>query len=308
MFNISANLAGAAALGVIFLTACGSKPAIPDAPDAAVETIAKELAQGNGGILWQAMPASYQVDVNSIAQLAGNKVDPELYDKSFGLLSRIAEVVDKQKGFILNTELGGAKSAEQIAKIEAAWPSIIGFVQTIATSSIASSEGLKMFDGQTFFDTTVSTLVGYAEDMAVVSGKENPLAFGSVKLLESTDSTAKLEMTSPDGTVETEDFTKVENRWVPAEMAISWVTDMAEAKAKLEAINPEEMAKNKPKILGVIAMFEGVLAQVESAETQEQFDQALQGAMMPIMGLMMMQGGMGSGQSAPAIPVAPSAP
>jgi len=51
-------------------------------------------------------------------------------------------------------------------------------------------------------------------------------------------------------------------------------------------------------------MFEGILTQIEAAETQEQFDQALQGAMMPIMGLMMMQGGMGGG-SEPAMPVAP---
>ena len=56
--------------------------------------------------------------------------------------------------------------------------------------------------------------------------------------------------------------------------------------------------------MGVITMFEGILTQIEAAETQEQFDQALQGAMMPIMGLMMMQGGMGGG-SEPAMPVAP---
>ena len=300
--NIVLNiLPGVAVLSVIYLTACGgSQEKFPEAPDAAVEMIAKELAAGNGGILWEAMPASYQLDVNSIAQLAGTKVDPELYDKVFSLVGRIGEVADKQKEFILNTELGGPQPAEQIAKMEAAWPSIIGFVQTIATSSVASSAGLQAFDGQTFCETTVSSLIGYAEDLAMVSGEENPLEFGAIKLLESTGTTATLEMTSPDGTVENGEFIQVENRWVPSEMATDWVAEIAEAKAKLEAINLEEMAQNKPQIMGVITMLEGVLVQIESAETQEQFDQALQGAMMPIMGLMMMQGGMGgAGQSAP---------
>jgi hypothetical protein len=74
---------------------------------------------------------------------------------------------------------------------------------------------------------------------------------------------------------------------------------MADAKAQLEAITPEQITQNKPQILGALTMFESVLLQIEAAETQEQFDQALQGAMMPIMGLIMMQQGMGGGQSAP---------
>ena len=56
-------------------------------------------------------------------------------------------------------------------------------------------------------------------------------------------------------------------------------------------------------------MVEGILTQIEVAETQEQFDQALQGAMMPLMGLMMMQQGMGGSHSAPVMPsVAPAVP
>ena len=97
-----------AALSALFFTACGGgdTPAeasqdapkevaeltIPSDPAVAIETIAKELASGNGGILWKAMPASYQTDLNEIAKLAGTKVDAELYDKSFSLLGRLVEV------------------------------------------------------------------------------------------------------------------------------------------------------------------------------------------------------------------------
>lgn len=310
-------LLSCAAIAALFFTACGggesdaetsleAEVIIPDEPAAAIQTIAEEMMAGNGGILWKAMPASYQADVNEIAQLAGTKVDAEIYDKSFSLVGRLAEVADKQKTFILNTKLVGEQPAEEIAKTEAAWPSMIGFVRTIAISSIASSEGLQAFDGQVFADQTISPLFQYAKDLAVLSGEENPfddLDFGSIKTLESTDSTAVLEMTSPEGEVETEEFTKVESRWVPTEMATEWSKQMAEAKAQLEAISPEEMAQNKPQIIGMITMVEGILSQLDAAETQEQFDQALQGAMLPF-GMLMMQG-MGGGMGAPAPPTAP---
>lgn len=305
------------ALCSLFMTACGgsetaetasAEVSIPDAPDAAIEMIAKELAEGNGGILWKAMPASYQDDLNSIVRIAGAKVDPELYNKSFALIGRLAEVADKQKTFILNTELGGKQPEEQIAKVEAAWPSIIGSVATITSSPLASVEGLQAFEGQAFFDNTVSKLIAYIEDLAILSGEPNPLQLGTVEVLESAEDTAVLEMTSPNGSVETEAFTKVEGRWVPTEMATEWAASMVEAKVQLESISPEQIAQNKPQMMGVLAMAEGILTQIEAAETQEQFDQALQGAMMPLMGLMMMQQGMGGGQSAPAMPAMPVSP
>ena len=285
-----------AALVALFFTACdagvsSTEYTLPDEPSAAMQTIADEMLAGNCSILWHAMPASFQIDFNAIAQLVGAKVDPEIYDKSFDLIGRFAEVADKQKLFILNTKLGGVLAAEQIAEIEAAWPSIIGFVQTIVTSSISSTAGLRAFDGQVFSEQTLPVLFKYSNDLAALS-EENPfssLEFDSLKTIVSTDTTAEIKITFTNGDVETEDFAKVENRWIPAEMAINWSTQMADAKKQLEAISSEKMVKNKPQIMGMITMVDGILTQLEMAETQEQFDQALQGAMMPI-GILMMQG------------------
>lgn len=300
-----------AAVVALFFTACGAgisstTVTIPDEPSTAMQTIADEVIAGNYSILWHAMPTSYQTDINAIARLAGSKVDPEIYDKSFGLFGRFAEVADKQKLFILNTSLVGEQPAEQIAEIEATWPSIIGFVQTIVTSSISSSAGLRAFDGQVFSEETLPELFKYSNDLAAISNEENPfgsLQFGSLKTVESTDTTAVLEITFASGDVKAVDFTKVENRWVPAEIAINWSTEMAAAKKQLQAISSEEIAKNKPQLMGMITMLDGILTQLNTTKTQEQFDQVLQGAMIPI-GLLVMQS-MGEGIGAPAKPAAP---
>jgi hypothetical protein len=283
-------------LALIF-TACdagvsSTEFTIPDEPSAAIQKIADEMLVGNCSILWHAMPSSYQADVNAIAKLAGAKVDPEIYDKSFGLFGRFAEVADKQKSFILNTKLGGELAAEQIAEIEAAWPSIIGFIQTIVSSSISSSAGLRAFDGQGFSEQTLPALFKYSNDLAAISKEENPfgsLEFNRLKTIENADTAAVIEITFTNGDVETEDFIKVENRWVPTEMATNWSTQIADTKKKLEAISSEEIAKNKPQLMGMITMLDGILTQLEKADTQEQFDQALRGAMMPI-GMLIMQG------------------
>lgn len=294
------SLVALCSVAVFFTSACGggesqngavNSQALPEDPAAAIEMIAGELADGKAEILWQAMPSSYQSDLNEIARLAGAKVDAEIYDKSFRLLSKLVQVADKQKDFILNSSLAGPQPAEQIAEVEAAWPSVIGFFNTLLSSPIASVEGLQAFDGERFFGTTVSELLQHVDGMAALNEDMMPIASFkgvSAKVLSQTGDIAMLEVTSPDGEIESQEFIQVEGRWVPTEMATDWATNMANAKAQLEAITPEETAQNKPQILMILQMMDGILTQLDGAQSQQEFDQAVQGAMMPLMGLMMM--------------------
>lgn len=306
-------------VGALSMTACGKKSEsgtessagsetvkIPESPDRAIEFIVRELAKGNGAVLWQAMPASYQGDVNSIAQLAGTKIDAEIYDRIFTMLGRISNVFDQQKEFVFGSSLMGGQTEEVGAsQLREAWPSIKNVIETLTTSPLASAEGLKGFDGAAFFKGTVTDLLADLDALAKLDPeREKPLLASlsevQVSLVQGSETEALLEMSMPGEEVETETFVKLEDRWVPQEMAAGWDEQIAEARTQLEAIDPAQLEKQKPQILGVFAMFDGVLAQIEAAKTQEQFDQAIQGAMMPIMGLMMM--GQGMGGAAPAMP------
>lgn len=308
---------------VLFMAACGKDavevevvPKTPDysalsgAPDSAIQSIMQAVGEGNGLMLWQAMPASYQSDVTAIVQLAGQKTDPDLYDAFFATVNRLVAVADKQKEFMFNTSLGGERDPEATAKLRQAWPSIASIVQTLGSSSIASSAGLQNFEGSAFFQNTVSVILKDVEALSKLSDDPEVTALSRIKeaaisVVESTDTTATLLMKMPDGSEETEAFVRVENRWVPQEMAEGWAAQMMEARAALEAVNPEELAAQKPMYLGVIGMIDGVLAQIDSAQTQEQFDLALQGAMMPIMGLLMMGGQGGGDAPMPPMPAMP---
>ncbi len=315
MCSISKKVALGVAAGALLLTGCGKKSeeaaavTIPDAPDAAIQTVITEFANGNGGILWQAMPTSYQTDVSDLLHLAGSKIDSELYDKSFATIASLAEVIDQQQAFILNTSFMAERSAEELAQLEAALPAIVGLVETITSSELASTTGLLNFNGQEFFDTTVSKLTQYTETLGQLAGEESMLSGyinAVVSVVEADDVQATLLTTIPGQEPLEQVFTKVEQRWVPSEMANGWAAEIAEAKAELDATSMEDVAAQKPQIMGVLTMIDGVLTQLAAAETQEQFDQSLKGAMMPIMGLMMMSQGMGGG-AAPVAPM-PAAP
>lgn len=314
MFSNSKTLTLGLAAGALIFTACGkqtgepAQPTIPDAPDAAIQTVITEFAKGNGGIIWEAMPAGYQSDVTTLAHLAGTKIDPEIYDQSFAAIARLAEVADQQKAFILGSSFMEGRSAEELAQLEAALPSVIGLVQTIASCDLASATGLQGFDGQAFFDTTVSKLAQYAEAFAQLAGEESVLSNymnAVVSVVEADDLQATLLTTVPGQEPRQQQFTKVGQRWVPADMASEWAAKIAEATANLEATSIEKVAEQKTQIMGVLTMIDGVLTQIAAAETQEQFDQSLQGAMMPLMGLMMMGQGMGGAPAAP-MPANPS--
>ena len=308
-------------LGVLGVTACGGgngdagaegDGAIPDAPDAAVATIMDRLSKQNGAVLWQAMPDSYRSDVNGIVRLAGTKIDPEVYNRGFGLVGRAADIMAKQKGFILGSQFG-PKTPEEREKLAEAWPAIVGILATLGDSGLASSEGLRSFEGGEFFSGTVSELLGYTGELSRLTGEGtglSELGKAEVSVVEAEGDSAVIEVKVPGQPVQKETLSRVEDRWVPADMAKQWDDGVGEMKKQLESVTEEQMTKNKPQVMQMLGMFEGVLSRLEAAESQKAFDQALQGAMMPIMGLMMMgnQGGQGGAAPMPQMPGGGAAP
>lgn len=308
----------------LLFTACGKKTSegpvsaagqaleIPEAPAAAIQAIVREIAKGDGAVLWQAMPESYQNDVNEIARLAGTKVDSEIYDQVFATIRRFAEVADKQKEYFFYTGLGAPPPEEEVDKLREAWPSFVNLINTLTSSAIASTGSLQSFDGKAFFAETVSSLLRDIDVLAKIKPDPDQPAISEyceavVNYVNGSDGACTLEMVMPNGALQVQDFIKVEGSWVPQDMANQWAAGMTRVRKQLEAIDTSKLSPQKAQIMSLLVMIDSLISQLEAAETQEQFDQALQGALMPLMGLMLMGQGMGidTPSGVPAMPVAP---
>lgn len=292
------------ASAVAVFTGCGGgadPEAYPDAPDKAIESVLQQFGEGDGGALWRAMPESYQKDINETVRMFGERMDKEVYDKSFDLIGRVGTVAEKQREFLLNGQFAPSDESER-ERMRKALPVVADFLRSLAGSTLGSTAGLVAFDGKAFFSETVSDWTNFAEKLSELSGDRIQADYGdfreaTVSLVDGTESEATLRLDYGESEPEEVRFTRVGDRWVPERMAAEWEEEMRRMKEQIEQMEQKVLEENKPRILNTLTMFDSVLEQIEAAETQQEFDQAVQGAMMPVMGLMMMGQGMGGGEA-----------
>lgn len=266
-------------------------------PELAVRTILDGMSEHDGSILWDALPENYQNDVNEVVQLAGEKMDGEIYDQGITVVKKALRLFNEKQELVFNTSLGTPPSEEEAAQFKEVWPALYRVVSHLIESSLGSAEGMRAFSGDSFFRESLSRVLGDIEVLTELDEFDYSLPISqykaaSVKSLSTEGGLATVEIKFPDDVMDTMELSRVSDRWVPREMADRWEAQMARARIKLEAIDPSLIDEKKAQILSVFAMVDGVLSQIELVETQEQFDQALKGALVPLIGLYMMGQGL----------------
>ena len=99
---------------------------------------------------------------------------------------------------------------------------------------------------------------------------------------------------------------KVEEKWIPKTLADKWKTQMEDAHKQLAELTPEKVTAQKEQTLAGLKKTNEILAQLESAKTEEEFNKTLSPILAPVAMLapmMMMQLG---GQPMMAGPGGPS--
>lgn len=288
---------------VVDLSASAKPIDYPESPDAAVRYVTGQLAQMNGEVLWDALPKSYRVDIIDLVRRASEKVDAENYNRSNKLLAQIAVVLESKEEFIRDTKIGGGLPEESRVDLMAALPILSGLLRDLSTGAIAKHEGLREFDGRRFCNESLSGLLRFLDAASELSGEEFSIAGLldlEVKVLKKNEASATLEIVVPGNEPEQENFILIEGRWLPGSITQVWTQGIANARESIEAITAEQVEKNRVQSAMALGIFEGILSQIESAQTQEAFDLALQSAAMPLMGLFMMGGQAGFG--IPSVP------
>lgn len=277
---------------------------IPDTPDGTVTAVMSAMADGNPRGPWDALPSSYQSEINSLIHEYADVVDPIMWDKGFSVANRFANVLADKQEFIFGNQMVAMQMASnpQANEIKDAYPKVVGLLTTILGSDIASREKLKTLDVGEFLGTTGAQLFGNAAALAALSPSNSfatdmdSLRDVSAKVLSTEGDIVEIEISAPGQTNQVEKMKQVEGRWIPVQMADEWEEGIKKAQAGLEKMKAEKQAVGMQAQM-MLGMVEGVLAQFENANNQQDFDMALQGVMGMAMGAM--QGGGPGGPGGP---------
>jgi hypothetical protein len=288
--------------GVLLLTlgfAQHADPAVPgttlpETPEGTVVVIAQQLLDHHPEIVWEAFPKSYRTDINEITSTFAEKMDPEVYDRGFALVMRAIEVLDDRKDIILASETFRSSGADG-DEIRTGLANTQAYVATLKASEIATLEGLGKVEWRRFLATTGAQMLEHATSIETDDGASplDDLKTLKVETLDLSDDRATLRISSADHEPEEVEMARVEGRWIPAEMADEWPQEIAEVRQGLAELTPEEMAAQKTQIMMFFGMADGLIEQIASLQTPEEFDAAIGPMLAPFMGAasMGMMGG-----------------
>ena len=266
---------------------------LPDSPDGTVEAVAAALADRHPEILWQALPKTYQRDITELTHSFAAKVDPAVWEAAFGVGRRTADLLHDKKEIILSSSFLD-NAGEERDEIASGWDSMVALLDAFFSSEVSKVDALKTMDWERYLATTGRDLMTLTAEKSRASGDDafdreftQKLGRTEAEVVSRDGDAATVRIITPDEEPEEMELVRVEGRWVPADMAEDWDEEVAEAKAKLASITEEEIQQGSMQMMMLIGMADGVIAQLETAETAEEFEQAIQGILGPFLGGMM---------------------
>jgi len=286
--------------GLVLVAGCG-KPKAAKTPDKVVTQIAKAVQNNQPEVIFQALPASYQKDINSVVSEAAKKMDAELWNAGHDLMKNVVKVAGKQKKLLLQSKmLANNPQKDEISKD---WDNAIKSISTLLDSDFTNIKKLRNADMAKMLATSGAAIMKQAT--AVKSNSEVSETLAKLKSIKATmvsqdGDSAKVKIEAEGEEAEEIDFVKIEDKWIPKEIADSFAAKVKAARENIAKIdfNSPDGKKMKEMVMKQIKVADDMLKTAEKAKTKEELDGILMGMMMQIM--MSSQGA--AGTTAPPVP------
>ena len=290
MKAVRAYVAGGAVLSVV-LAACSGhvKPAPPKTAEAAAKAVVDGLLQNKPVVLWNALPASYQKDINEVVHTAVGKADPALWNAGWELFGKLVTLAKTKKDMVLKTPaLADAKAPVKAAELGRNWDAVVGLLDTLAQSDLRNFEKAKTMDMGAFFDKTGAELMSKLQALSQLfppdKMQDNPwvvLKTFKVAPVKAEGDTATVKVEFGGEPALEEQFVRIEGKWIPMKLAAFWNDAMSRTKKEIAEM-PKADPKTNEQLLGVIKAANNALNTMIEAKTQEEFNMGLVQAMAPL--------------------------
>lgn len=272
-------------------------PANPTAQQTA-EILTAAMAEFDMVTIWDALPSKHQGDVEEVVQLAANSIDAGTWNSVTGLLKNITKIVTDKKEFFLNNPMIAA-SLPKSPETNQMWDATAEMLAAYANSSIMDQNAMKKFTMMNFIKNDVPKMrASFQKVQTLTANMQEGSPFGQMselpkfELVSETATEATFRITQA-GQTEEETFVKVDNRWVPIEMAQGWDEGIAKAKEGLASLSTPEGQQGLMQMKMGLTMVTPFVDQMLNANTQADFDNVVNSIAGMAMGMMGGLGGPG---------------
>ncbi len=282
--------------------------AAADTPDGSIRTVVVGLEQGNLRVAWDALPPSYQSDVNDLVHTFAENMDVQLWNAGTGILKKAVQILKEKKEFILaHPKLQETPVDPKI--VSENWDTVVALLDSIVNSELTDLEKLKTLDVGAFLSGTGKTIADRIMAIAAIMKDQDfgmadfpgvevdPSDLASLKdakitMLNVDGDTATVRIEKEGGESEDVQMVRVEGKWLPKEMVDGWAAGIAEAKTALTTEMGPQLKQNKQMVLFPMNAVGAILDKILATQTQEEFNQVIEDTLKNLPG-------MGGGGAAP---------
>jgi hypothetical protein len=283
------------------IAAAAAPVVFPSNPSAAEfkDIVLRELKNKNFLVVWDALPAGKQKQVEDLVKLASTKIEQRTLDQVKRFRTDLLTMLKSKKDFVLNSKVLPIPPNQRAILVDAYDP-FVGLIESYISIDLLELKNLQ----ETSLRDLVSNYVGKIAIQADAFDSSIP-ASSPLKQMASQASqlpddfkiepiSAKEVMVTPIQAGKPPSnklkFVLSDGRWLPADLVGQWEKTMAQANQAIESADPKVIHRAVGQgIFGATALM-GAFA---AAETQEDFDDALQQAMSNLQAIPgLMPGGM----------------
>lgn len=280
-------------LVIVFISGC-SKAAVKT-PDKVVEIVTQGLSKNEPQMLWNALPESYQKDVNELLSDFAAKMDKDIWNKTFELIQKIITILETKKDLLLTGDMVN-KAPVGKKQISENWSSFVSILEIIVKSELADLEKIRKLNIEKFLAGTVSDLMKKASELSKLEKEDKynkeldklTRIKTSIIKTENEETTIKIEV--PDEEPKVVVFIKVDNKWIPKDLADQWKEKISEIKKDLSEASEKISIEKKQKFLGMMKSFDGILDQILAAKTKEDLEPIIGQGIGMLIGMFLGKG------------------
>lgn len=239
----------------------------------AARNVLSAVGENRPEVVWNALPESWRKDVNGLLHRFAGKMDPEVWNRGRGLLQKAVDVARRKRRFITKHPLLDRDDEADQKIVETRVNETLELLDGLLSDEAADLDSLKTADAGEILESAGGRLLEqldrYREDEPGAGSFKNVLSKMAVSTVSKSEDSAVLKFKAPGQPASTQEYVRVENKWVPKYAADNWTAWMKQAGETIDGFGTE--GAEKKETLEFFDRAEAALDRLDKAETLEDF-------------------------------------